>query len=160
MANMVAFVTQSQHVASKPRANSPDSQLSCLEQRPPCCFCSVSLCPEKQGGQGAEMTIFFICFHMSGRSSGISSSWQARCFSPAAKAPIQAPRPAEDLKSQQKTMPKTPELSYRTPRQGAGWAHRSHGWSRSEVTRLGREVGRELSTPCANPCSTSGKQGL
>jgi len=79
---------------------------------------------------------------MSGRSSGIGSSWQARCFSPAAKAPIQAPRPAEDLKSQQKTMPKTPELSHRTPRQGAGWARHSHGWTTSEVTRLGREVGR------------------
>lgn len=59
----------------------------------------------------------------------------------AVKAPIWAPRPAEDLKSQQKTMPKTPELSHRIPRQGAGARH-SHGWSRSEVTRLGREVGR------------------
>lgn len=36
---------------------------------------------------------------------------------------------------------KTPELSHTTPRQGAGWAHHSHGRSRSEVTRLGREVG-------------------
>lgn len=38
--------------------------------------------------------------HMLGRSSGISKSWQARCFSPAAKTPVWAPRPAEDLESQ------------------------------------------------------------
>lgn len=41
-----------------------------------------------------------------------------------------------------KTMPKTPELLHTTPSQGAGWARHSHGRSRSEVTRLGREVGR------------------
>lgn len=79
---------------------------------------------------------------MLGTSSGIGSSWQARCFPPVVKVPVQAPRPAEDLKSQQKTMPKTPELSHPTRSQGAGWARNSHGWSRSEVTRLGREVGR------------------
>lgn len=79
---------------------------------------------------------------MLGTSSGIGSSWQARCFPPVAKVPVQAPRPAEDLKSQQRTMPMTPELSHPTPSQGAGWARHSHGWSRSEVTRLGREVGR------------------
>lgn len=86
---------------------------------------------------------------MSGGSSGISPSWQARYFSPAAKAPVQAPRPAEDLRSQQKTIAKTPERPHRTPKRGAGWAHHSRGWSRSEVTRLGREVGRgALYTVC------------
>lgn len=39
-----------------------------------------------------------------------SNSEQAGCFLPAAEAPIWAPRPAEGLESQQKTMPKTPEL--------------------------------------------------
>lgn len=39
-------------------------------------------------------------------------------------------------------MPESPELSHRTPKRGAGWDPHSHGQSRSEVTRLGREVGR------------------
>lgn len=52
---------------------------------------------------------------VSATSSGCDSSWQARCFLPAAKASLWAPRPAEDLKSQQKTMPKTPELHTEHP---------------------------------------------
>lgn len=48
------------------------------------------------------------------------SSLQARYFSHIARAPVWAPRPAEDFQSPQKTMPKTPELSHSTPPKGMG----------------------------------------
>ena len=73
------------------------------------CFASVASprVERSRQGRGAEVKTSFTCrVHR----LASNSSWQARCFSPAAKAPIRAPRPAEGLKSQQKTMPKTPEL--------------------------------------------------
>lgn len=44
LANMAAFTTPSPHGAPQPGPLPRHSRLSCLEQRPPFCFCSVALC--------------------------------------------------------------------------------------------------------------------
>lgn len=76
-----------------------------------------------------------------GRWSIVSPNRQAGCG--------QAPRLAEDLKSQQETMPKASGLSHRM-QQGAGQApcRTGRGWGRSEVRRLGREGSAALYSLC------------
>lgn len=91
--------------------------------------------------------------HMSGTSAWASNSEQAGALA-SSRGPIWAPRPAEGLESQQKTMPKTPELTQHG--NGSRLGPSSHGWS-NEVwaERCGGS-----STPCASSCSTSGTQGV
>lgn len=65
LAKMVAFVMQSQHVASEPGANSPD-RASCLSQGRGHHFASAaSHCVERsKEAKGAEMTVFFMLSHV------------------------------------------------------------------------------------------------
>lgn len=61
---MVAFTMQSQRVALKPRAKSPDTA-SCLAWDRGHRFASaVSRCVEKQGGPRAEMRMFLLPSHV------------------------------------------------------------------------------------------------
>lgn len=61
-------------------------------------------------GRGAEVKTSFTPSHVGYIIRHQTPPGRQGASPPAAKAPIRAPRPAEGLKSQQKTMPKTPEL--------------------------------------------------
>jgi hypothetical protein len=78
---------------SKLMANSPDGQLSCLGHRLSRHFASaMSYCVERSKDHGVEMTMSF-------KSSYVGEIvWHQQIL--AGKNPIRAPRPAEDLKSQ------------------------------------------------------------
>lgn len=110
------FTVQSLHTTQKPRANSPDSLMSCLEQGPPFCFGGVLLYGEKQGGpKGRDGNVHY-AFTCWGRSSGISKSWQV-------SASQRQPRLQSGLPGLLRTSPshKTPELLLQgTSEQGAG----------------------------------------
>lgn len=79
------------HTFSTWRHTGQPQALSCLEQRPPAGFCGVSSCWEARRAQGraSHAPRASTCRP----SSGISSSRQARRFSPAAIAPSAPPPP-------------------------------------------------------------------
>lgn len=145
LAKMVAFPTQSEHAAPKPRANSPD-RASCPAWSRGHPFASAVSCVERsKEGQGAEMA-------MSCKPSHVGEIvWHPLLLAGEVHS-HQQPRLQSGLPGLLRTSShKTPELSHRTSKQGAGWACHSQGRSRSEVTRLGREVGRgALYTMCTS----------
>lgn len=115
------FTMRAQHVAPEPRASSPDTAAVLPGAEATTSLLQGLTVLRGKEDQGAETTMFSTLPHVR------HIVWRqlllaGKVLLASGHGSVRAPRPAEDLKSQQKALPKTPEPSSQNTKRGAGWA--------------------------------------